>query len=82
MNYFFAVGGGSAGSVLATRLSEDPDTQVLLIEAGVPPPYLAFIPVLGAFLQQTPYDWQFETVPQENACLAMRDKVFVSTDQS
>ena len=62
--------------MLAARLSEDPDTQVLLIEAGVPPPYLASIPVLGAFLQQTPYDWQYETVPQENACLAMRDKVF------
>ena len=30
---------------------------------------------LGAFLQQSPYDWQYETVPQENACLAMKDKV-------
>ena len=73
---FPSVGGGSAGSVLAARLSEDPDTKVLLIEAGVTsPPLLTSIPVLGSFLQQTPYDWQYETVPQENACLAMRDKV-------
>ena len=72
---FFTVGGGSAGSILAARLSEDPESKVLLIEAGVTPPFLSSIPVLGAFLQQSPYDWQYETVPQENACLAMKDKV-------
>ena len=72
---FFSVGGGSAGSVLAARLSEDPETRVLLLEAGGSPPFLASIPVLGAFLQKTYYDWQYKTVPQKNACKAMKDQV-------
>ena len=74
-NFIFSVGGGSAGSVLAARLSEDPETRVLLLEAGGSPPFLASIPVLGAFLQKTYYDWQYKTVPQKNACKAMKDQV-------
>ena len=74
--FLFVVGGGSAGSVLAARLSEDPMTKVLLLEHGSsPPPLLSSIPVLGAFFQKSPYDWQYETVPQSNACKAMMHKV-------
>ena len=38
------VGGGSAGSVVAARMAEDPDTTVLLLEAGTDYPALANLP--------------------------------------
>ncbi|EFI26641.1 alcohol dehydrogenase [Coprinopsis cinerea okayama7 len=63
---FVIVGGGTAGSVLASRLTEDPDFNVLLIEAG--PSHEGVlesqVPGLTFALQQTQYDWNFNTVPQ------------------
>ena len=69
------VGGGSAGSVLANRLSEDANVTVLLIEAGGAPSFVTGIPALAAHIQLSPYDWQHKTVPQDNACLAMHNRV-------
>jgi choline dehydrogenase len=61
------VGAGSAGCVLASRLSEDPDTNVLLLEAGLPHDRKLHVRVPAAFskLFRSELDWGYETVPQE-----------------
>ena len=62
------VGAGSAGCVLAGRLSEDPQTSVLLLEAGRPDKKLEVsIPAAFSKLFKTSYDWAYETVPQPHA---------------
>ncbi|KAF6811050.1 GMC oxidoreductase [Colletotrichum sojae] len=63
---FVIVGGGVSGLVVAARLSENPDIQVLVLEAGedqTADPRVN-IPALGPSLVNTPSDWQFKTVPQ------------------
>ncbi len=63
---YIIVGGGSAGCVLADRLSADGNTQVCLIEAG-PPDKSPLISMPGgviALLRSKLYNWQFWTAPQ------------------
>jgi choline dehydrogenase len=59
---YVIVGAGSAGCVLANRLSEDPDVQVLLLEAG-PPDTADFIHIPAAFsaLFRSQNDWDLGT---------------------
>ena len=63
---YIVVGGGSAGCVLAARLSEDAETSVALIEAGPPDTNpLVHCPAGIAVLAQTGWlNWGFETIPQ------------------
>ncbi|MDR0780364.1 MAG: choline dehydrogenase [Pseudomonadales bacterium] len=65
---YIIVGAGSAGSVLATRLTEDADTHVLLLEAGGPDYRLDFrtqMPAALAYpLQGTRYNWAYATDPE------------------
>jgi choline dehydrogenase len=65
---FVIVGGGSAGSVLANRLSEDPSVSVLVLEAGrsdYPWDLFIHMPAALAFpIGNRFYDWQYESEPE------------------
>ncbi|OAV43261.1 GMC family oxidoreductase [Lewinella sp. 4G2] len=63
---YIIVGAGSAGSLLAARLSEDPATTVLLVEAGGPAKsWLIDTPGAYMKLHKSKYDWGFWSEPQE-----------------
>ncbi|XP_046963854.1 glucose dehydrogenase [FAD, quinone]-like [Vanessa cardui] len=70
---FIIIGGGSAGSVVASRLSENPDWNILLLEAGPDENVLSEVPVLFPALQTSSIDWQFVTEPSSDYCLGMVD---------
>ncbi|MCM2561700.1 GMC family oxidoreductase N-terminal domain-containing protein [Lutimaribacter sp. EGI FJ00015] len=65
------VGAGSAGCVLAARLTEDPNRNVLLVEAGGEPPINSRVPSDWVTLFNTAADWGYYTVAQEG-CLGRR----------
>jgi choline dehydrogenase len=61
---FIIVGGGSAGAVIAARLSEDPSCRVALIEAGERPPEISALPIAPAAMQLNPTtDWMYTADP-------------------
>lgn len=65
---YIVVGAGSAGCVLAARLSEDPATRVLLLEAGPrdSSPWIHLPIGYGKTMWSPVYNWRFETDPDPN----------------
>ena len=65
---YVIVGGGAAGCVLANRLSADPSTRVLLLEAGPPDhwwdPRLQLPIAMGYPVGSKSYDWRYESEPE------------------
>ena len=65
---YIIIGAGSAGCVLAHRLTEDPRNKVLLLEAG-PKDNSMWIQIPVGFtklLNSTRYNWNFATEPEDN----------------
>ncbi len=62
---YVIVGAGSAGCVLAARLSEDPEVRVAVVEAGGPDnaPEIS-VPVAFPTLLKTKFDWDFSSEPE------------------
>ncbi|XP_046815228.1 glucose dehydrogenase [FAD, quinone]-like [Vespa crabro] len=71
---FVIAGGGSAGSVLANRLTEISNWDVLLIEAGEDPSALSNIPGSILMLLGTAEDYNYDIEPQEGFCQSMKDR--------
>lgn len=73
---YIVVGSGSAGALLASRLSEDTNNSILLVEAGAhfSDDPIFTIPALAFSSQMSEYDWAYYTVPQENSHLGTNER--------
>ncbi|KAL8759407.1 MAG: hypothetical protein Q9199_000776 [Rusavskia elegans] len=66
---YIIIGGGTAGLVLANRLTADPHVSILVIEAGsdrLKDPKITTPGLLTLTYDDPQYDWGFDTVPQDN----------------
>ncbi|XP_065301736.2 uncharacterized protein [Dermacentor albipictus] len=71
---YVIVGGGSAGCVIANRLSTNPNVTVLLLEAGGLETASRQIPAAAPFNLRGHDDWDYHSVPQSNAALSFREQ--------
>ena len=68
---YVIVGTGSAGAVLANRLSADPGVRVVVLEAGARDKNMfVHIPAAFAKLMRGPLDWDYLTEPQQASAAA------------
>lgn len=67
---FVIIGAGSAGSTVASRLTEKPyRASVLLLEAGRPEMLLTDVPAMAPYFQPTDYTWQYYMERQPGVCM-------------
>ncbi|XP_015905954.2 L-sorbose 1-dehydrogenase [Parasteatoda tepidariorum] len=71
---YIVVGAGSAGSVVASRLSEDSCVTVLLLEAGPKASSITELPALSIASQRKENDWSYKTVPQKRGALGYNNR--------
>lgn len=69
------MGAGTAGCVLASRLTEDPSIKVLVVEAGDHMRYFTKIPLTPTAAQQGPNDWSVRTSAQKYSSFGMWGQV-------
>ena len=68
---YIIVGGGTAGCVLANRLTEDPEVSVLLLEAGGMDDHPDIpVPAFYNKLRESSVDWRYRTSPNDKACVS------------
>lgn len=72
---FIIVGAGSAGCVLANRLSEISQWKILLLEAGGNENFFSDIPIFAPFISITPMNWGYTAEPEKKACRDLRGNV-------
>ena len=65
------VGAGTAGTTVASGLQSD---DILILESGGFTTELLDIPIVTPMLQNSVFDWCYETVPQWESCLGLSDK--------
>lgn len=71
---FIVVGAGTAGCVIANRLTEVPDWKVLLVEAGVNENFIMDIPIVANYLQFTSANWKYKTKPSSKYCAGFENQ--------
>lgn len=74
---FIVIGSGASGSVIANRLSERNNWQILLLEAGNFENNLTDIPNEFYAVQFTEYNWNHKSIPQTTACQGIFFRDFV-----
>jgi choline dehydrogenase-like flavoprotein len=70
---FIVVGSGPGGAVVANRLSEIREWNILLLEAGDEELVVTEIPAIYAYFQISDLSWGFRAQPENNSCLGLKD---------